>query len=205
MTDIKNIPEHEAMDTILRYLIDNKSENPIHSHTIWKQVFPELEEDVVYFLLKKILSTDDEIVVSHIRSSEMYNFEVFFESNAITKRFLEVQGGFSRKYLLEQSYIIEQARLDKLQTEKLEAEVDIINFQKGLGKKLTIWGFVIAALSVLASVGTTLFQNRHDDIFLPRIDTLNHRVDSLTDNLQKTKQQLQNLKLQLSKDTLKSN
>ena len=72
--------QHEAMDIILKYLIDNKSDRPIFSHKIWQDLFPELDKEEVYFLLQKIINTTDEIVVSHIRSADLNNFEVFFES-----------------------------------------------------------------------------------------------------------------------------
>ncbi len=70
------ILEHEAMDEILKYLIENKSDRPIHSQTIWKEVYPDQDEEVVYFLLRKIMNTSDEIVITHIRSDEQHNFDV---------------------------------------------------------------------------------------------------------------------------------
>ena len=90
MTDQKVIQQHEAMDTILRFLIDNKSDTAIHSENIWKKVFPDQKEEVVYFLLKQIMATGDSLVVTHIRSEDIDTFEVFFEANAITERFLKV-------------------------------------------------------------------------------------------------------------------
>jgi hypothetical protein len=203
MTDSEEIQEYEVLDTVLKYLIDNRTDNPIHCEKIWKDVYPEIKKGFLYFTLKKLIGND--IVTTVVREIDIEDFSVFFGANDITDFFLSNKGGFTAMHKRDQADKIEQNRLDKLQTEKLEAEVDIIKFQKGLGKKLTIWGFVIAALSVLASVGTTLVQTRHDDNFDPRIDSLTHRVDSLTDSFQKTRQQLQSLELQLSKDTLTSN
>ncbi|MQP23601.1 hypothetical protein GFJ94_00805 [Flavobacterium sp. LMO8] len=78
MSEVKEVSEQEAMDTILKYLIENKSHKPIHSHTIWKQLYPEQDEEVVYFILTKIMNTVDNIVTTHIRSNELHNFDVFF-------------------------------------------------------------------------------------------------------------------------------
>ena len=50
---------------------------------------------------------------------------------------------------------------------------------KGLGKKLTVWGFVIAVVSILASILTTVIQNK-GDINKETIDSLVVRTDSLT-------------------------
>jgi len=165
MTDKKEIPQHEAMDTILRYLIDNKSDRPIHSHTIWKEVYP----------------------------------------NAITKRYLEEQGGFTKQYLREQADKIEQIRIDTLQTEKLESEVDIIRFQRGLGKRLTIWGVILTAISILVSFLTSLYQTQPTRNLENEVSLLKKKLDSVTYSLQQTTLQLQNIELQLSKDTLSSN
>ena len=179
MTDKKVIQQHEAMDTILRFLIDNKSDQAIHSENIWKKVFPDQKEEVVYFLLKQIMATGDSLVVTHIRSEDIDNFEVFFEANAITERFLNNQGGFTGQFEREQAVIKEQERIDALNKQTLESEVDIINFQKGLGKKLTIWGFVIAVVSVLASILTTIISNNQTSTETIRIDSLEKQVKAI--------------------------
>ncbi len=203
MTDTKHTHQHEAMDTILRYLIDNKSDRPIHSHTIWKEVFPEQDEEVVYFLLRKIMNTADEIVVSHIRSSDTHNFEVFFEANAITKGYLFDQGGFTGQFEREQGEQIDKIKREILEREKLESEVDIIRFQKGLGKKLTIWGFIIAVLSVIASVLTTLIQNQPNESLTRQIELVTQHADSLDQNLKSINLRLWNIEQKLKADTIK--
>jgi hypothetical protein len=203
------ISEHEAKDEILKYLIKNKSDRPIHSQTIWKEVYPDQDEEVVYFLLRKIMNTADDIVIKHIRNDEPHNFEVFFESNALTKRFLEQQGGFIQQFENEQKEIAEQKRLELLQNEKLESEVDIIRFQKGLGRKLTIWAVVLTALSILVSFLTTLVQNQPYQDFNSKIDSLtqtvvktSQKVDVLTDSLNMIKTDLNLLKEQYKTDTI---
>ncbi|EMY79844.1 hypothetical protein pgond44_14893 [Psychroflexus gondwanensis ACAM 44] len=203
------ISEHEAMDEILKYLIKNKSDRPIHSETIWKEVYPDQNEEVVYVLLRKIMNTADDIVITHIRSNEPHNFEVFFESNAITKRFLEQQGGFTKQFENEQKEITEQNRLERLQNEKLESEVDIIRFQKGLGRKLTIWAVVLTAVSILVSFLTTLVQNQPYHDYDSKIDSLtqtvvktSQKVDVLTDSLNTLKTDLRLLKEKYKTDTI---
>jgi len=203
------ISEHEAMDEILKYLIKNKSDRPIHSETIWKEVYPDQDEEVVYVLLRKIMNTADDIVITHIRSNEPHNFEVFFESNAITKRFLEQQGGFTKQFENEQKEITEQNRLERLQNEKLESEVDIIRFQKGLGRKLTIWAVVLTAVSILVSFLTTLVQNQPYQDYDSKIDSLtqtvvktSQKVYVLTDSLNTLKTDLRLLKEKYKTDTI---
>lgn len=200
---MKEISQHAAMDEILKFLIDKKSDKPIHSRTIWKELYPDQDEEVVYFLLRKIMNTADDIVVKHVRSAEPHNFEVFFESNAITKRFLEEQGGFTQQFENEQKKIVEQERLERLNNEKLESEVDIIRFQRGLGKKLTIWGFGLTAVSILVSFLTTLVQNQPDQDYDLQIERLtqtvvktSQKVDVLTDSLNLLKTDLNLLKEQ---------
>jgi hypothetical protein len=203
------ISEHEAMDEILKYLIKNKSDRPIHSETIWKEVYPDQNEEVVYVLLRKIMNTADDIVITRIRSNEPHNFEVFFESNAITKRFLEQQGGFTKQFENEQKEITEQNRLERLENEKLESEVDIIRFQKGLGRKLTIWAVVLTAVSILVSFLTTLVQNQPYQDYDSKIDSLtqtvvktSQKVDILTDSLNTLKTDLRLLKEKYKTDTI---
>ena len=48
MSEVREVPEYEAMDNILKYLIDNKSNLPIHSQTIWKELYPDQDEEVVW-------------------------------------------------------------------------------------------------------------------------------------------------------------
>ena len=202
---MENISQHKALDNILKYLIDNKSDRAIHSSTIWKDVFPNEEEEVAYFLLKHIMGTPDEIVVSHPRSVDIHNFDVFFEANAITERFLFNQGGFVRQAEKAHLAQIEQNRIDALNLKKLESEVDIIEFQKGLGKKFIIWTFVVGVLSFGVSSLTTLFQSRHDTNLAPRIDSLTHRIDDLNDSLQSINSRLRTIEQLQYQDTLKHN
>jgi hypothetical protein len=206
---MKELSEHEAKDEILKYLIENKSDRPIHSQTIWKEVYPDQDEEVVYFLLRKIMYSADDIVITHIRSEDAHNFEVFFESNAITKRFLEQQGGFTQQFKNEQKEIAEQKRLEQLHNEKLESEVDIIRFQKGLGRKLTIWAVVLTAVSILVSFLTTLVQNQPYQDVDSKIESLTQevkatflKIDVLTDSLNMIKTDLNLLKEQYKTDTL---
>lgn len=209
MTETTEIPEHVAKDEILKYLIKNKSDRPIHSQTIWKEVYPDQDEEVVYSILRKIMNTTSDIVITHIRSKEPRNFEVFFESNALTKRFLEDQGGFTQQFENEQKEIAEQKRLEHLQIVKLESEVEIIRFQKGLGRKLTIWAVVLTAVSILVSFLTTLVQNQPYQDFDSKIDSLtqtaimtSQKVDVLNDSLNMLKTDLRLLKKQYKTDTI---
>lgn len=206
--------QHEAMDMILKYLIDNKSDTPIHSYTIWKDLFADLsiEEEVVYFMLKKIMSTNDEIVIAKVRSDSLDNFEVFFDATPITKSFLNNQGGFSKQYENEQKEKIEEMRLALLNAEKLESEVDIIRFQKGLGKRLTIWGFGFAVVSFLVSYLTGLYQNASSQDYVLKVDSLNkvilttnNRVDYLNDSLQSLNLRLRTIEQQRTQTKLKGN
>lgn len=185
MYEIRQVEEYEAMDDILEYLIKNKSDRPIHSERIWKDLYADQEEEVVYFILKKIMGTVDEIVITRIRNEELDNFDVFFEANAITKRFLYEQGGFTKRFQDQQNEKAEKIRITLLNQEKLETELDIIKFQKGLGKKLTIWGFVVAVLSILISVLLSVYTNNPDKSKNSKIDSLNIRIKAVEKELLK--------------------
>lgn len=206
---MKEISQHEAeaMDAILAYLIENKSGGLIYSGKIWKDVFPEQDEEFVYFLLKKIMNTAGDIVVKNVRSNDISNFEVFFEANAITERYLEQQGGFSKQFQNDQIEKLERERIERLQTEKLESEVDITKFQKGLGKRLTIWGVVLTVLSILVSFLTSLFQTQPYQDYDSKVDSLTQvvslttqKLDVLTDSLKSL-----NLRLELIEELNKKN
>ena len=127
----------------------------------------------------------------------------------MTKQFLEQQGGFTQQFENEQKEIAEQKRLELLQNEKLESEVDVIRFQKGLGRKLTIWAVVLTALSILVSFLTTSVQNQPYQDFDSKIDSLtqtvvktSQKVDVLTDSLNILKTDLNLLKEQYKTDTI---
>src|SRR5690606_20039161 len=114
-------------------------------------------------------------------------------------------GGFTAQAENDRIEKEEELRLKKLNTLKLESELDIIKFQKGLGKKLTIWGFAFAVLSVLASIVTTLIQNRPDEVSNQQIESLTYRVDSLNESLKSTNLRLQKVEEKIFQDTTKSN
>lgn len=179
MSETKQVQEYEAMDEILEYLIENKTDRPIHAETIWKDLYPKQDEEVVYFILKKMMNTVDQIFVTHVRSSDYNNFDVLFEANAITKRYLYDQGGFTKRYHDEEKERAEKAKNSLLNLQKLESEIDIIKFQKGLGKKLTIWGFIVAVISVVLSVYTSNSSKTDNS----KIDSLNVRIKSIEKEL----------------------
>ncbi len=144
-----DIKQHEALDIILRYLLDNKKEDtPIHSSEIWQKVFPETEEEVVYFLLKEIIGTQDKIVVAHIRSDDVESFDVLFEANAITKRFLENQGGFTKQHIKSESEAATKAFEQVLVNKALEDQIQTNKINK-IGIIVSI---IIAATALTVSI-----------------------------------------------------
>ena len=183
--------EQEAMDIILKYLIDNSIDNPMYSGEIWKNVFPDEDELTVNILLKKIIDFGGDILIIDLNDADIHNFGGYFEATSLTKKFLFNQGGFTALYKKQDEENAERVRIEKLNTKKLESEVDLIDFQKGFGRKLTIWGFVIAVLSVLASVGTTLIQTRSNASLSPKVEVLTSRIDSLNDTVKSIKLRLQ--------------
>lgn len=187
--EVKQITEQEALDRILKYLVDNKTDLPIGAYKIWKDVFPDQKQQLVFFLVKKLLNKS-EIVTSHVRNDNLSNFEVFIEATDITEVFLE-QGGFQGQLAREQAEKVERERIEGLNKRKLEAEVDVIEFQKGLGKRLSIWGFIVAAISVCASILTTVIQNKGDND-QRKIDSLIIETDSLAIRILKIENEILN-------------
>lgn len=187
--EVKQITEQEALDRILKYLVDNKTDLPIGAYKIWKDVFPDQKQQLVFFLVKKLLNKS-EIVTSHVRNDNLSNFEVFIEATDITEVFLE-QGGFQGQLAREQAEKVERERIEGLNRRKLEAEVDVIEFQKGLGKRLSIWGFIVAAISVCASILTTVIQNKGDND-QRKIDSLIIETDSLAIRILKIENEILN-------------
>jgi len=190
---MEKISEQKAMDAILEYLIKNIGK-PILSYYICTDVFPDDKKEIVYsYILKIIKENNDNKVIIHKDSldTRLDSFYVYLEATKLTENFINEQGGFTELYKKRDIDKTEQLRIQELNTKKLESEVDLIDFQKGLGRKLTIWGFVIAILSVLASIGTTFFQNHSTSNNSPKIEALTSRIDSLTDSVQSVKLRLQ--------------
>lgn len=105
-------------------------------------------------------------------------------------------GGFTKLYNEAASrQELEDAR-QKLNDEKLSAEVDIVKFQKGLGKKLTIWGVAISAIAIIVSILTTVVtDSKKDNQTLP-FDTL-----YLKTQLQNIETRIKTLESKQVKDT----
>lgn len=183
----KQITEQEALDRILKYLVDNRTDLPIGAYKICKDVFPEQKEQLVFYLIKKLLYKSD-IVISHIRNEDLNNFEVFIEATDLTETFLK-QGGFQAQLNKEKADKTESDRLEALNKRKLEAEVDVIEFQKGLGKRLTIWGFIVTTIAVIASWLMTTIQDKRSDN-KESIDSLIIKTDSLTKRILKIEKRL---------------
>lgn len=105
-------------------------------------------------------------------------------------------GGFTKIYDTQfAEYEAEQKR-QALADQKTQAELDIIEFQRGLGKKLLIWGFIVSVISIIASVLTTVATN-HNDKQNSQVDTV-----ALKNELQSIEQRLQKLEYKKSTDTL---
>lgn len=186
---MKQVHEHEALDRILRYLIDNKSNLPINVHKVQKEVFPDQKQQTIFYLVKKKLLNQNDIITSVVRDDNLETFDVYIGANDLTEIFLN-QGGFTGAFEKQQIQKTENDRLERLQNEKLEAEVDIVRFQKGLGKRLTIWGFIVGIISVLASVITTIIQNSTDDN-QKSINSLIIKTDSLTNRVLEIEKRLE--------------
>ncbi|MQP23602.1 hypothetical protein GFJ94_00810 [Flavobacterium sp. LMO8] len=107
----------------------------------------------------------------------------FFEANGLTKKYLFDKGGFTKLYEDRQREKIEQDRIELLNKQKLETEIDIIKFQKGLGKKLTIWGFIVAVISVLTSVLFSVNTNNSNQLENSKIDSLNIKIKNIEKEL----------------------
>lgn len=196
------ITEYEAKDKILTFLVDKREEGlPISSHRIWKEVYPDQKEQIVYAVLKTLLYKD--VVTSHIRSDEIRNFEVFFEANDLTEMFLR-QGGFSKEFEELQKVKDEQALVDELNKRLLVAEVAIKEFEKKRGKGFVIWGFVVAVLTFLSSVLFDALDIRDKLFPSPKTDYLQH-VDSLEIRIESLDERLRGLEQSKSQDTTKSN
>jgi len=192
----KQITEQEALDRILQYLVDNRSDSPIRAYKIWKDVFPDQMQQLAFHLIKKLLYKTD-IVIAYITDEDLNNFDVSIEATDITEMFLK-QGGFQEKLAKEKADNVERDRIEELNKRKLQAEVDVIEFQKGLGKKLTVLGLVIAVVSVLASVLATVIQNKGDKNN-ETIDSLKLKTDSLTKRIKEIEMTLRENKKKINK------
>ena len=106
-------------------------------------------------------------------------------------------GGFTNLYDSEAAKQEAENERQKLNDEKLAAEVDIVKFQKGLGKKFTIWAFIVSIISIVASVLTTVLTTQQEDNKPLPIDT-----NSLKHQLQILDLRVRKLEQQIHKDTI---
>ena len=192
MTATMNLQEANDLDLILQTSIDTP--DIVYSvEEVQKLLFSD--KDYNYCLnLYYILSNS----YPGLLLPESGTKPEYFWANDYAKAFLH-QGGFTRKYNDEFDRVTKQEIIDSLSLDKLAAEVDIFRFQKGLGKRLTIWGFAIATISVIASILTTIISSNKtpdNDLKKPIFDTV-----SLKMQLQNFETRLQKLELQRGKDT----
>lgn len=188
---MKQVSEHEALDRILKYLVDNRSDTPINVYRIHKEIFPEQKQQVIFYLIKKELLVQRDFLTTVVKNDSLEGFDVYIGANDLTELFLK-QGGFTKEFEKEQNDRGEKERLERLQNEKLEAEVDIVKFQKGLGKRLKISAFIITVISVFASILTTFIQNRSNNN-QESIDSLVIKSDTLTNRLLNIEKKLKEL------------
>lgn len=147
-----NREQSVELDKIILLSIENEGQ-PYSVEDIQEELFKD--RDYSYCLnLFYILNNHNPSLLYPINGPEPELFWV----NDYAKAFIH-NGGFKTLYDNEFKRKSEQDVIDALKLEKLTAEVDIVHFQKGLGKKLTIWGFVIAIISVTASILTTIISN----------------------------------------------
>jgi hypothetical protein len=177
------------LDFLIQKILD-KNVNVRSINEIHKNVFPDKEYEYCSSLFYILNSYRPKLIDSHEAQ-----FGYIFTPTHYASTFL-YGGGFTKYF--DNEFAKQQAENErqKLSDEKLSAEVDIVKFQKGLGKKLTIWGIVISVISIVASVLTTVATSHNEDKPFP-IDTV-----SLKQQLQTLDLRLQKLEQQKQKDTI---
>ena len=184
-----NIDKEQAthLDSIIKTAIANSEKMRSVRH-IRENVLPD-KSDEYCLSLYYILYNFSQDIIHHNSQPDIFWLTDYAPA------FIH-DGGFSTLY----ESAVEKEKIERerqrLNDEKLSAEVDIVKFQKGLGIKLTKWGVAISAIAIVVSVLTTVATNKSEDEPFP-IDTF-----SLKQQLKTLDLRIQKLEQQIHKDTI---
>ena len=120
----------------------------------------------------------------------------FFSPTHFVSAFLH-DGGFTKYFDTEFAKQQIELEREKLNDEKLTAELDIVKFQRGLGKKFIIWTFVVSVIAIIVSILTTAATGHKNDNQTLPFDTL-----SLKNELQNIDSRIKMLENKQLKDTM---
>lgn len=110
LEEFDSIPEHEAKDRILRFLVEAMPRENIIAEEIHENVFPNQPKVLTYQLLIHITNANENLVLTQGRDWSLTYFTVWFTATELTRQFLE-RGGFTKIFLDEQeSYRAEHLR-----------------------------------------------------------------------------------------------
>ncbi len=181
--------QSKDLDTLLNVL-NEKTFEVRNINEIHKNVFPNKSYEYCSSLFYILDNWHPRLIKSESSSNG-----IFFWGQEYINSFL-YNGGFTKYFDVEfEKQEAEKVR-QKLNDEKLAAEVDIVKFQKGLGKRFTIWAFIVSVIAVLVSILTNAVTDNNNHIQPSPFDTL-----SLKTQLNNIETRLKNLESKQSKDT----
>jgi hypothetical protein len=141
--DNNSIPEPEAKDRILRFLVDAMPRENIIAEEIHENVFPNQPKVLTYQLLIHITNANENLVLTQGRDWSLTYFTVWFTATELTRHFLD-QGGFTK---------IHHDKLLEERENEIRKQLEIKSIQDGLKTNLaTRWNYRINTVISIAAL-----------------------------------------------------
>jgi len=138
------VPEHEAKDRILKFLVDSIPREDIIADEIHENTFPDQPKVFTYQLLLHIKNANENLILHKGKDWSLTYFTVWFTATELTRQFLE-NGGFTKLHyekLQDERDAIVRKRLEE------EALMDTIKTNRS-----TRWNYRInTAISIAALI-----------------------------------------------------
>ncbi len=187
----------ELIDNVFSFFIAyhvHLTEKRYPSSSLFSKLF-NVNEDLAQFAINEICNIGHDIGILTAQKFNSGDFVVVSVDKTKCLTFQD-QGGFKdlfKSHLeTKNADVVRQILSDK----KMTTEIEVLEFQKGLGKKLLIWGLVVSIISIFSSIVTSVFITNKDKQSQP-IDTV-----VLKAQMQKIEQRLQALEYRKPLDTI---
>ena len=182
--------QSRELDLLLQTILDKKV-NVRSLDEIHQNVFPDKTFEYCSSLFH-IADNFHQQLLDSIKTSIGY----IFTPTHYVVAFLH-DGGFTKYFDTEFAKQEAEIARQKLNDEKLSGEVDIVKFQRGLGKRFTIWAFIVSIIAVIVSILTTVVTEHKKENQPLIFDTL-----SLKKQLHNIETRIEKLENKQLKDTL---
>jgi len=124
MEKMKEIPECEAKDKILRYLLNKDWET---CESVKRNLLTDWELDMIFLMITKIAEFRQNVI--EIREDKFGHRDIRFRKGVAAERFINQYGGFERVDRDEKAKLKKQADIAELELEKLRYDTKLSKWQ----------------------------------------------------------------------------